>query len=660
MAVEPNTSTQNGLPPGEDAEVALRCRLGQITILLDREQGVSTKVPEKPSWSYRDNLGRHPHLLAWFIPVALVILAVVVGLSIHLLTRSTLIQTADYRWGPHYNDHVISDAVDVPDRAAVVLSTRGGGVHTLDRKANYWRQYTRQNTRGRLLRDDVLSVETDAGGNFYFLCTQDGLNGLCRASPDLGRWNVLIGLDQFKALAGPKPARPTAVVQHGGTVWLTTDSAGVGEYDRTSHQWTSFYTTDNSGLGSNAVFDAVATADGTIYFGTDAGISMFKDDQWVRHGDAARLAGLHVRQVLWAGDRLWYRTQGMGVGTLQSDGAARVCVSEGSWRDVGDADIRAAVANPDQTALWLVAKDRVGRYDVARRGWLSLPAMPREAKINDLAVAPAAKESSELLWTASSDGVWSIGRDETAWHESGLQGQNVTVVGPGEGFVAAGLQRAADGPFDVVLRAEGKDKPWLKTQGGGAAGGNQADLVTAALEPQGQRIIAADPATLWIYDTGSREWVGRYTPKDLGLPTGKIGDLAWQEGGLWCLVVPDGLAHVDMNRKACDFLFGGGGVMAGDPARLTAVDVGPDGCLWMAADRGLNVYDPAWHRWTAVGGPQPIDQIVCASTGTWLLSSGSVYYVDAQDGNAPREGRAVGGRPVDPRVGANAGAPCLR
>ena len=254
MAVEPNTSTQNGLPPGEDAEVALRCRLGQITILLDREQGVSTKVPEKPSWSYRDNLGRHPHLLAWFIPVALVILAVVVGLSIHLLTRSTLIQTADYRWGPHYNDHVISDAVDVPDRAAVVLSTRGGGVHTLDRKANYWRQYTRQNTRGRLLRDDVLSVETDAGGNFYFLCTQDGLNGLCRASPDLGRWNVLIGLDQFKALAGPKPARPTAVVQHGGTVWLTTDSAGVGEYDRTSHQWTSFYTTDNSGLGSNAVF----------------------------------------------------------------------------------------------------------------------------------------------------------------------------------------------------------------------------------------------------------------------------------------------------------------------------------------------------------------------------------------------------------------------
>ena len=614
----------------ERANPAILRRIQQVDALLHAERDAPPPRDEgarRDGFSSRRNWGKPPHLFAMVLPAALIAFLAIGSLTAYVLTRPAVTPVADYRLGPRYNASPISDGARVPGEARIILCTRGGGVHMLDARAHFWRTYTQAGTGGGLLRDDVVSVEQDTRANLYFLCTEGGINGLCRASRDLGRWDCLVDLDRFAALAGDHPAQPTAACFREGKLWLTTDKAGIGEYDRQTHRWVHVYTAEKGELPTNRIYDVAAAAGGTLFFGTGDGVSRLQGDQWKHFGAAEGLAGRDVRRVIPVQDQVWYRTQGMGVGLIDGAGAARTVVSEGSWAPVEDGQVVAAASSPTRASLWLVASGgAVGRYDVATRGWRQFPAIPATPRINELVVAPPVKDRPESLWAASPTGVWTVSRPRDGWRRAGLDNRNVLTVAPGDGYVAAGTRAADDRPLDVSVFAEGPMAAWRKVQGGGAADVSQAALVGAALDPLTGRVFAADADGIRVYDGAAHEWSAPWKPADAALAKGKINDLAWGAGKLWCLLDNRTLASFDGARTTGDPPLGGGEFGA-DATRIVALDADAAERLWMVADDRLGVYDPRMHRWTVLAAPKGVEQLVCTSSGTWLLAQQNLYHV---------------------------------
>lgn len=617
-------SVAPGDPTIDSASPLMVQRIQQVAVLLDAEREPVAAGPDaKQGFRSRLNYRKIAHIFAKLMAAAVVVLLAVVTLVAYLLQRSDFSDVPDYRLGPRYYDHPVSDVTHVPSAGKAVLCTRGGGVQVLTLGNSFWRQYTRLSTQGRLLRDDVLSAGVDGRSNLYFLCADGNNNGLCRATDDLGQWQVLLGLDRFAEMSVPRPPQLTAARQFNQTIWIATDGAGVGEYDRTSHTWTNVYNADNSGLGSNHVYDIATSDKGDAYLATAAGVSRLRQEHWASFDKSSGLVGADARRVLWSGDRLWYLTAGMGVGQLFDNGDAKAVISETCWGSTDDAvELTAAVSDSNQSRLCLASRTgSVGRYDAAARSWASYLPIPSMPRINQLYAADA--NGSEVVRAATANGAWEAGGPGENWRLLGLGGMDVRGLYGNAGGLSAGACGEPNGPFDVYLNDGAQ---WGQIQGRGKAALSQGAMVAAAMEPNSFLIYAADSNQVCIYSLASRQWLDPM-PVNTGQPGG-ITDLAWQGGRLWCLQASSRLTPIVITDGNTAQPIGGGDALAPAISSITAMERDPNGRCWFNTDKGLSIYDPDAHRWQAVKGVGKIDQLAMTSQCAWALSDGRLLCMD--------------------------------
>lgn len=98
------------------------------------------------------------------------------------------------------------------------------------------------------------------------------------------------------------------------TVWAGTWGGGISYYNAQSEaepgkQWRNYTTQD--GLAGNVVYSIAEGADGSLWFGTDHGVSRFDGKQWYRYGREQGVLSDHVYAVAAvAPDEVWVGTRG--------------------------------------------------------------------------------------------------------------------------------------------------------------------------------------------------------------------------------------------------------------------------------------------------------------------------------------------------------------
>jgi len=116
--------------------------------------------------------------------------------------------------------------------------------------------------------------------------------------------------------------------------------------------WTTFTTAD--GLVSNSVYDICESSDGTIWFGTNFGVSLYKDGIWTTFTTDDGLASNRVLTMIESSDgAMWIGTYGGGVS----------CYKDGIWLTYTKADglssnyIIAIFESQDKT-IWFGTEDK--------------------------------------------------------------------------------------------------------------------------------------------------------------------------------------------------------------------------------------------------------------------------------------------------------------
>ena len=277
------------------------------------------------------------------------------------LTRSPIRPVADRRLGARYDDAELTAAVFSPERRELVLSTKGGGVHTIDVHSGFLRQHTRESTGGRLLAATVWRIDRGRDGHLYYLGGPDDGKGLCSSDPSLGAWRTLLGVVRFPPLKSLEQV--TAVLGVEGRLWVATGHAGIGVYDPRTHAWETIHRAGADGLLDDRVRDLLADPHGNVWVATDAGLNRARGGRWERFVAPDRLVGSEVRRLYWRHGALWYVTQGGGLGRY--DGSAwQTLAGETRWGNRGDADVALACHDFPRDQLWFIAHDSAtGRYD---------------------------------------------------------------------------------------------------------------------------------------------------------------------------------------------------------------------------------------------------------------------------------------------------------
>lgn len=97
------------------------------------------------------------------------------------------------------------------------------------------------------------------------------------------------------------------LIEPDDTVWAGTWGGGVAHFDGT--EWQNFTTED--GLSGNVVYAIAREANGTLWFGTNRGLTRYDGTTWTRFGHADGLPGRHFYTIaITADDNVWAGTRG--------------------------------------------------------------------------------------------------------------------------------------------------------------------------------------------------------------------------------------------------------------------------------------------------------------------------------------------------------------
>jgi len=192
---------------------------------------------------------------------------------------------ADYR--------VFSLASDA--RGAVWMGTLAGASR-LDRASGKFTTYAKE-----LVNEWVYGVAVDPKGRVWF-ATEGGVSML-----DGATWRAWTQAD---GLGAPRTERGNYILAvhaaKDGAVWAGTWGGGAARFD--GARWASH--TSKDGLGGNIVYSIAQEADGTLWFGTDAGLSWYDGKKFRSLGPKDGLPGPNVfalaaapKGEVWAGAR---------------------------------------------------------------------------------------------------------------------------------------------------------------------------------------------------------------------------------------------------------------------------------------------------------------------------------------------------------------------
>jgi ligand-binding sensor domain-containing protein len=99
-----------------------------------------------------------------------------------------------------------------------------------------------------------------------------------------------------------------------GSIWFGTNK-GVSILDK-NNLWASLTTTD--GLIDDHVSTIIETHDGEMWFGTPSGISKYDGKKWVSYTSIDGLASPLINELLFINDKVWAATEG-GVSYLDGN-----------------------------------------------------------------------------------------------------------------------------------------------------------------------------------------------------------------------------------------------------------------------------------------------------------------------------------------------------
>lgn len=211
----------------------------------------------------------------------------------------------DGAWKTYFPMHGLADyrvfSLAQDARGAVWMGTLAGASR-LDRASGKFSNYAKQ-----LVNDWVYGIAVDAKGRVWF-ATEGGVSML--EGKAWRAWTREDGLGFLKDTTPEGEAKKSYVfavyAAKDGRVWAGTSGGGVARLD--GERWSSLTTKD--GLAGDIVYSIAQEADGTLWFGTNAGLSSYDGKRFSTLDAKDGLAVPNVfaiaaapRGEVWAGGR---------------------------------------------------------------------------------------------------------------------------------------------------------------------------------------------------------------------------------------------------------------------------------------------------------------------------------------------------------------------
>jgi hypothetical protein len=313
-----------------------------------------------------------------------------------------------------------------------------------------------------------------------------------------------------------------------GDVWVSTFGCGVVRFD--GETWTTY--TEADGLSDSHVLCATAATDGTMLFGTWAGVSQLASGRWYTFKTDGGLIHHGVEAIAEDHDgAVWIGTW-EGMSRLNNT----IWTSYGPGKEAGWVESIGVAAD---NVAWAGTRDGVYRFDAETWGWasvLSIDGQPEERGVS-VAVAP--------------DG-----------------------APPGDGVVWAGTYNSGLYRFD-------------------GAGWTRYALSSSLPSNKVTRVAAAADDAVWVetgpdrYDQGGGTWRfdGRTWEAMAGGAWPSAGSIS-PEPGAWSFN-DDSVSHFDGEQWITYTSQNG---LIGDA--VNGMAVGPDGAAWVATNSGLSRFTP--------------------------------------------------------------------
>ena len=391
--------------------------------------------------------------------------------------------------------------------------------------------------------------------------------------------------------------------------------------NRTVGIWKTYRHVD--GLAHNAVFSALQTTDGEIWFGTQDGISRFDGRNWINYTEKDGLAGATVRALLQ--DRtgaIWVATN-RGLSRYDGNKWHRVTFEDASNQKSGEVT---ALLIDREGVVWAGTRRGIIRY--AGREWRTVDRTGRYRWVTALL-----QDKESNIWVGTMNGLYRFDGENwsrisattpyapSAQEKQDAESRRITALletQSGDILVAtigAGVKRfdgeawhaitRSDGLADDVVHTMMEDDAgvlWFGTETGGVSryDGKKWETYTSAdgLASNSVFAIMQDrEGAIWFGTLGggvsrldTRSWTV-YTQKD-GLPSDKVHAIRQDDSGAMWFGTFGGVSRFDGENwqtytREDDLKFGPMNVILKDK----------EGLIWVAKHRGgISRFDGK--RWT--------------------------------------------------------------
>lgn len=421
-------------------------------------------------------------------------------------------------------------------------------------------------------------------------------------------WELVEGL--------PETAVSSLNADNNGQLWVTFQTVGQGaaSYDPASNAWQTV-SCPVSGPASPYVRHIVQTADGRLWFATEAGLATLDPDtqRWSLFTQADGLPGNTVQALaLHPGGSLWVGTrEGLAV------------MVDGRFTIQNSDDIRELVIGPEGT-VWTITADAVYRV---RDGQTQQIAAPPVSQVYDVLAAP------DGLWLAADEGIAFFDGAQSGngrWlrfnsGEAGLPGNRVTALSladDGTLWASSELtnQQFSNGLYGSYTIHQSYlslfDGQQWQTAVRPTASGLLHPLVTSiATTPDGATWLAT---LAGISRLDGQTWT-QFTPLD-GLPAYEVYQLLAIEDTVWA-VTKGGLAQFNPATQQWKSFAAAGDWPSFETVHLAA---NANGTVWAGSGTELRRYDG--QQWQIVPIPLPdpetnVRDFVVAEDGRLLLTA---------------------------------------
>jgi len=430
-------------------------------------------------------------------------------------------------------------------------------------------------------------------GTVYALLVER-TGGRIWAGTDVGLYVYQNGGWQGRQLIeGEERTRVNALAQdRRGRLWVGTDEGLIYARDfRAPDTLDGWFSSQPGGLVNSFVSAMTFAADGSLWVGTQAGVSRYDEESWQTVRDEAVL-GQRINTLLMDSDgHTWVGTEFGGL--LSWNGRAWEQITA----DAGLADNRVITLYQDTRGrIWIATAGGIGYRTLAGK----LVSLTEAFGAARLPVYSIVQDATGALVFGAQVGASRFNEQGVFQPIPGLEGKRVNAVQRGSdgalwfGTEAGGLWRLADDRLEEIF-----------TPGGGRFG--SVVLNGIAMGKDGVLWVATYDDGLW------RLADGRWARVDAPLPTPRILALKYLDSGLW-VGTRQGFARFDGKSWQA---------YAGDALpnlEILAIAAGPTGSVWIGTGSGLVRYtpdkQPPWVQVESVNLSRPVNGRVTLMSDT--------------------------------------------